>query len=83
MHVSTPMKWKLKGSLECWLYWMVFCWGKQVKECFPEVDTGERLGQISERNVFAEADNGREDVLLKQAHEKAHDEGLYWSALHA
>jgi hypothetical protein len=36
---------------------MVFCWGKHVKECFPEVDTGERLRQT--RNVW-----------LKQTQEK-------------
>ena len=29
------MKWKLKGSLESQLCWMVFCWGKHMKECFP------------------------------------------------
>lgn len=22
---------------------MVFCWGKHVKECFPEADTDERM----------------------------------------
>jgi hypothetical protein len=42
------MKWKLRGSLESQLYLMVFCWGKHVKECFPEVDTGERLRQTFE-----------------------------------
>ena len=36
-------KWKLKGSFESQLCWMVFCWQKPVKECFPEVDTDERL----------------------------------------
>ena len=38
----TYMKWKHKGSLESQLCWMVFCWDKHVKECCPEVDTGER-----------------------------------------
>jgi hypothetical protein len=28
------MKWKLKGSLESQLCWIVFCWGKHVKEYF-------------------------------------------------
>ena len=42
------LKWKLKGSLESQLCWMVFCWGKHMKECFPEVDTGERLRQTRE-----------------------------------
>ena len=37
------VKWKLKSSLESWLCWMVFCWGKHVKEHFPEADTGERI----------------------------------------
>ena len=50
------MAWKLKGSLERQLCWMVFCWGKHVKECFPEVDTGERLGQT--HKCFTEADTG-------------------------
>ena len=50
------VKWKLKGSLESQLCWMVFCWGKHVKECFPEVDTGERLGQT--HKCFTEADTG-------------------------
>ena len=49
------LKWKLKGSLESQLCWMVFCWGKHVKECFPEVDTGERLRQTREER-FTEAD---------------------------
>jgi hypothetical protein len=39
------LKWKVKGALESQLCRMVFCWGKHVKECFPEVDTGERLRQ--------------------------------------
>ena len=43
-----PLKWKLKGSLESQLCWMVFCWGKNVKECFPEEDIGERLRQTHE-----------------------------------
>jgi hypothetical protein len=30
------------------LCWMVLCWGKHVKECFPEVDTGEWLWQTGE-----------------------------------
>jgi hypothetical protein len=34
------MKWKLKGALESQLCWMVFCWGKQVKERFLKVDPG-------------------------------------------
>jgi len=37
---------------------MLFCWGKHVKKCFPEVDTGERL--MMER--FTEA-NTRERMF--------------------
>jgi hypothetical protein len=32
------LKWKLRGSLESQLCWMVFC--KHVKDCFISVDTG-------------------------------------------
>ena len=39
------LKWKLKGSLESRLG---LCWGKHVKECLAEVDTGERLRQTHE-----------------------------------
>ena len=42
------LNWELKGSFESQLCWMVFCWGKLVKECFPEVNTGERLRQTHE-----------------------------------
>jgi hypothetical protein len=34
-------------SLESQLCWMVFYWGQQVKECFPEADTGVRLFCLS------------------------------------
>jgi hypothetical protein len=37
---------------------MVFCWGKQVKECFPDVDTGERLKGRLVKEGFTEADTG-------------------------
>ena len=43
------MKWKLKASLESQLCQMVFCWGKHVKECFPEADTGERMNVAKAR----------------------------------
>jgi hypothetical protein len=36
------------NEVESQLCWMVFCWGKHVKECFPEVDAGERLRQTCE-----------------------------------
>jgi hypothetical protein len=32
------MKWKFKGFWK--VSWMVFCWGKHVKERFVKVDTG-------------------------------------------
>lgn len=35
------LKWKFTGSFESQLCWMVVCWGKHVKKCFPEVDMGE------------------------------------------
>jgi hypothetical protein len=28
--------------------WMVFCYGKHMKECLAEADTGERLRQTRE-----------------------------------
>jgi hypothetical protein len=56
------VKWKLKGSLESQLCWMVFFWGKHVKECFPEAVIGERLKsrlvsmkQTQERGCSAKA----------------------------
>jgi hypothetical protein len=30
------------------LCWKVFCWGRHVKDCFPEVDRGKRLRQTPE-----------------------------------
>jgi hypothetical protein len=27
---------------------MVFCWVKHVRECFPDVDRGERIRQMHE-----------------------------------
>jgi hypothetical protein len=37
------MKRKLVISLESQLCPMMFCWGKHVKQCFAEADTGERM----------------------------------------
>jgi hypothetical protein len=34
-------RWKHKNSLKSQCY-MVFCWGKHVRECFPEADTVKR-----------------------------------------
>ena len=45
---SEDLKWEHKGSLKSHLCWRGFCWGKHVKECFPEADTGERLRQTPE-----------------------------------
>lgn len=48
------MKQKLKRVL--WkVGWMVFCWGKHVKECLAEMDTGEKLRQTP-KECLAEAD---------------------------
>jgi hypothetical protein len=70
------LQWKLKGSLESQLYWTVFCWGKHMKEWFPEVGTGVRLRQTHE-GTFHWNRHRREDVLLKQAHESTHDAGVF------
>lgn len=59
MFHTGSVKWKHKGSLENQLCWMVLCWGKHVKECFPGVNTGKK----------AKAD-WRGNVLLKQTREK-------------
>ena len=49
---SSSFFFRLKGSLESQLCWMVFCWGKHMKEYFPEVNTGERLSKADTgRNV--------------------------------
>jgi hypothetical protein len=50
------MKLKLNGSLESKLCWKVFFWGKHMRQCFPEEDTGERLRQTHEGT---EADTGK------------------------
>lgn len=34
---------ELMVSLESQFCWMVFCWGKHMKERFPEADTGEGM----------------------------------------
>jgi hypothetical protein len=47
-----------------------------VKECFPEVGTGERLRQIHE-GMFSWSRHRRKDVLLKQARERTHGEGFF------
>jgi hypothetical protein len=61
--------------------WMVFCWGKHVKECFPEVDTGERIRQTHE-GTFHWSRHRRENALLKQARERTHDEGFVTKDTH-
>jgi len=66
---------KLKGSLERRLCWMVFCWGKHVKECFPEVHTGESQRQTHE-GMFRQSRHRRKNVLLEQACERTCDEGF-------
>ena len=70
------MKWKRKGSLESQLCWMVFCWGKHMKACFPEVDTDEWLRQTHE-GTFSGSSHRRKDVLLTQAHKRTHNEGFF------
>jgi hypothetical protein len=60
---------------------MVFCWDKHVKECFPEVDTGERLRQTWE-GIFPEADIKEKDVLLKQERERTRDKECFANDMH-
>ena len=47
---------------------MVFYWGKHMKECFPEVDTGERLRQTHDLLFFTKADK----MLSESKHVKGH-----------
>lgn len=54
---SSSFFFRLKGSLESQLCWMVFCWGKHMKECFVKVDTSGALRQTGEGG-FTEADTG-------------------------
>jgi hypothetical protein len=78
---ETLLKWKLKGSLESQLCWMVFCWGKHMKECFSKVDTDERLRQTGE-GTFHWSRHRREDVLFMQTCERTRDEGLFANDTH-
>ena len=78
---ETGLKWKLKDFLEIQLYWMVFCWGKHVKECFPAVYTGKGLRQSREW-TFLWSRHRREDVLLKQIHEITRDKGFFANSTH-
>jgi hypothetical protein len=59
--------------LESQLCWMVFSWGKHVKECFPEGDTGERLRQTPE-SKFHWSRHRWKDALLKQARARTREE---------
>ena len=62
--------------------WMVFCWGKHVKERLAQVDTGERLRQTHEKTLGWSRHKWK-DVLLKQAHERTHaTTRMHWYALH-
>jgi hypothetical protein len=60
---------------------MVFCWGKHMKGRFIKVDTHERLRQTRE-GTFHWSRHRREDVLLKQAHERTRDEGFFANNTH-
>jgi hypothetical protein len=59
----------------------MFYWGKPVKECFPEVDTSERLKQTPE-GTFHRGRHRRKNVLLKQARERTRDEGFFANDMH-
>jgi hypothetical protein len=52
-----------------------------MKECFLEVDTGERRRQTCEGGLGSSR-HRREDILRKQAHEKTHDEGFFPNDMH-
>jgi len=56
------MKWKVT--------WMVFCWGKHMKENLAETDTGERM--------FCQSKQVK-GHMMKDSLLTAH---MYWSALH-
>jgi hypothetical protein len=43
LQAITDIKWKHMVSLESQLCQMVFCWGRHMKECFPEAETGEKM----------------------------------------
>ena len=45
---NSKLKWKLQEFFEKSVCWMVFCWGKHMKECFPEEDTDGGLRQTHE-----------------------------------
>ena len=66
------LKWKLKGSLESPLCWM------ELKECFPEVVAHRQICE----GTFHWSRHRREDILLKQTHERTHDEGFFVNNTH-
>jgi hypothetical protein len=78
-YLVSPLKWNLRALWK--VGWMVFCWGKHMKECLAEVDTGERLRQTHEGR-FHWSRHSREDILLKQAHERTHDKGFFANSTH-
>ena len=55
---------------------MVSCWGKRMKECFPKVDTGERLRQTGEW-TFNWSSHRKKDALVMQACERTHSERFF------
>jgi hypothetical protein len=58
------LEWKLRGSLEGRLGGVLLA--QRVKECFPSVDSGERLSQTCE-GMFNWSRQKREDVLSAKA----------------
>ena len=65
-----------KGSCIWWCFL-----GANMKECFCEVDTGERLRQTCER-MFHWSRYRKNDVLLKQEHERTGDQGFFTNRRH-
>ena len=80
-NVNRGVKWKPKASIESQLCWILFCWVKHMKVHLAEVDTGERLMQTCEGS-FQQSIHKKEDVLIRQACERKHDERYFANNVH-
>ena len=87
------VKWKCLVSLGIQLYQMMFCWGTQVKECFPEGDTGEGMFCYSRHvkgymifrrnvNMTPQKMGARALVCFAPPHYSLLTTCMYWFALH-
>jgi hypothetical protein len=61
------------GSQLCWI---VFCWSKYMKKCFPAVDTDEKLRGMC-KGTFQWSRHRQMEILRKQACERTHGEGFF------